>query len=188
MNEHLKPDEIEMLSRAEKATKKGAMRDAQASSLRYFVNSYGSTPLWEVDHLCGARACRVWEEGWMEPEFKVGPPRGDGWKEVTRAEARSRFPQAFLYETAELLMAAPSDLPTVLARLANEREKLAIAIREIEKAATELRLGLPPQYAGVDREGLPIEVEHSSAEITCGMVAMGLDAALARINELEKQS
>lgn len=67
-------------------------------------------------------------------------------------------------------------------------DALEIAVAALEEAVLVLRGEVPPQYAGVDREGLPIELEHSSAETTCGMMAMGLTATIVKIVERLKEN
>ena len=132
MNEHLKPDEIEMLQRAEKATK-GPWRN--------------DDPSWkELNDIT------VWAPG---EDVSVCNMGGSFAACGDRKEADQNF------DNGEFVAAARTDLPTILTRLANERAKLAIAMEALEKTEREM-VGL-----------------------CCNELAR---AALARINELEKQS
>ncbi len=119
MNEHLKPDEIEMLSRAEKATKgKWECHLAQSGTVAVSTAGRDSFYICHPNRLIDANPPRLqWEED-----------------KCTDAELQ-RLANGFF------VAAARTDLPTILTRLANERAKLAIAMEALESAWLAVRQG-----------------------------------------------
>ncbi len=151
MNEHLKPDEIEMLSRAEKATKGPWIFE------NHLMWATPSPPNIQTAPGIGNDIARVKSDG------------GETWGTVGKYEIELR--------NAAFIAAARTDLPTILARLANERAKLAIAIAELKT-----------RLAAFDREA---QVAHARRAFSLSTVwheeAEYLRTALAAVNELEKQ-
>ena len=132
MNEHLKPDESLMQERAEKATKGPWIFE------NHLMWATPSPPNIQTAPGIGNDIARVKSDG------------GETWGTVGKYEIELR--------NAAFIAAARTDLPTILARLANERAKLAIAMGVLNGLRTE-----------------------DTGE---GAMARG---ALRRINELEKR-
>lgn len=123
-SEHLKPDEIAMLERAEKATK-GPLttRPCPAPNIALSKHDHGTVHMVEYD----------------DGEFAGQTLLAIGEK----SEANAKFAAA-----------ARTDLPTILVRLANERAKLAIAMDALESAWLAIRQGAEQETRNIIEDAL----------------------------------
>lgn len=161
MNENLKPDEIEMLERAEKAT------NGPWKALRLGHVEFG-------------------------PLLVVAPTEAAAYGLTLFKEAHQEQP--YTQVCADFLFAseARTDLPTILARLANERAKLAIAMEALtfyaDDANHESREYIVEASRPEDERYDPCGEEHYDSTPYFEDGGESATTALARITKLEKQS